>query len=180
MSRAEATADRILRFVDALGRESKGPGRVYLTGGASALLIGWRHSTVDIDLRLDPEPPGAFEAIARLKERLDVNVELASPQDFIPEVPGWRKRSVFIQRSGKVDVFHYDFYAQALSKLQRGHTRDLSDVEAMVQRGLVSRIEVLTFFGAIESALVRFPSINPAGFRARVEAFCCTGEGGGR
>ncbi len=46
-----------------LGREAKGSGCIYFTGGASALLIGWRSSTVDVDIRLDPEPSGIFQAI---------------------------------------------------------------------------------------------------------------------
>ena len=60
------------------------PGKVYLTGGATALLLGFREQTIDIDVKFDPEPSGVFPAIAALKERLDVNVELASPDDFIP------------------------------------------------------------------------------------------------
>jgi hypothetical protein len=47
-----------------LVREARGSGSIYFTGGASALLIGWRSSTVDIDIRLDPEPPGIFQALA--------------------------------------------------------------------------------------------------------------------
>ena len=39
-------------------------------------LEGWRSATVDLDLKLDPEPEGVFAAIARIKEELDVNVEL--------------------------------------------------------------------------------------------------------
>jgi len=70
---------KVRAFMRALGNEARGEGRVYFTGGASAVLIGWRASTIDIDLKLDPEPPGAFEAIATLKDRLSVNVELAAP-----------------------------------------------------------------------------------------------------
>ena len=56
-------------------------------GGCTAVSVGWRTNTIDIDLALDPKPPGAFEAIRILKEELDVNVELASPADFIPPLP---------------------------------------------------------------------------------------------
>lgn len=66
-----------------LGRRARGSGRVYLTGGATALLHGWHTSTVGIDLKLDPEPAGAFEAIAELKDELDVNVELAAPDQLL-------------------------------------------------------------------------------------------------
>jgi hypothetical protein len=106
-----------------LGREAKGSGCIYFTGGASALLIGWRSSTVDVDIRLDPEPPGIFQAIAKLKQELNINIELASPQDFLPPLPGWRDRSVFIGKQGKISFYHYDFTAQALSKLSRGYER---------------------------------------------------------
>ena len=151
-----------------LGRAARGPGRVYLTGGGSALLQGWRQSTVDIDIRLDPEPLGAFEAIRDLKERLRVNVELASPQDFVPELPGWRARSSFVARFGLVDFFHYDFYAQALAKLERGHERDLGDVEEMVRRRLVLPERLLELLDAVAPDLLRYPSIDADRFVARV------------
>ncbi|WP_373536823.1 hypothetical protein [Microcoleus sp.] len=51
--------------MEALGKEASGSGCIYFTGGASALLIGWRNSTVDIDIRLDPEPSG----ILKIKDR---------------------------------------------------------------------------------------------------------------
>lgn len=148
---------------------------MYLAGGATAVTFGWRASTLDIDLRLDPEPAGAFEAIARLKDSLDVNVELASPADFLPEVLGWRERSVFAARYGQLDVFHYDPVSQVLSKLARGHERDHADAEAMVEAELTTRAAVAAGFAAIQAKLVRFPRLDAALFEARVRAFT---EGG--
>lgn len=58
---------KIEQLMTILGQEARGSGCIFFTGGASALLIGWRSSTVDIDIRLDPEPPGIFQAIAKLK-----------------------------------------------------------------------------------------------------------------
>ena len=97
---------RLERLMEEIGRRARGPGRIYPTGGATALLFGWRGSTVDVDLKLDPEPDGIFEAIAQLKDELEVNVELASPDQFIPPVPGWQERSRHIVRSGEVDFYH--------------------------------------------------------------------------
>ena len=94
--RAAANVAKIHAFMAALGSTAKSPGCIYLTGGATALLHGWRASTVDVDLKADPEPQGMFEAIAQLKDTLDVNVELAAPDQFIPALPGWRERSSFI------------------------------------------------------------------------------------
>ena len=85
--------ERLQQFLEALGGACRGPGVLYLTGGATALLEGWRDSTVDVDLKLDPEPEGVFAAIARIKKELEVNVELASPADFLPELGDWRSQS---------------------------------------------------------------------------------------
>ena len=52
-------------------------------GGATAVLLGIRDQTIDIDVKLDPEPAGVFESIARLKEQLHVSVELAAPDQFL-------------------------------------------------------------------------------------------------
>lgn len=170
--RAETDKAKLEAFMAALGKRVRGEGRIYLTGGATALLHGWRRMTVDIDLKADPEPAGLFEAIAQLKEELDINVELASPDDFIPAVPGWRERSVFIARHGRLDFYHYDLYGQALSKLQRRHERDLRDVRSMVRDGLIRADKLREEFDTIEAGLIRYPAIDPASFRASVEEFC--------
>lgn len=169
MARPPATADDVRRLMLALGTRSKGPGRIYLTGGATAVLKGWRDATVDVDLKLDPEPAGVFEAIAALKDELQLNVELASPDQFIPDPPGSGERAEFIGRFGPVDFFHYDYYAQALAKIERGHARDLTDVRAMLRLGLIEALRLSQLFDVIEPGLLRFPAIDPAMFRAKLE-----------
>ena len=155
-------------FLRFMGANTRG-GRVFLTGGASAVIIGWRDLTVDVDLKLDPEPAGAFESIARAKETLDMNVELAAPDDFIPALPEWRTRSPFIARYGTTDFFHYDFYAQALSKIARGYGTDRLDVEAMHRLELIGLDRLMRLFEAIEPDLKRYPAIDPQRFRRKVE-----------
>lgn len=170
--RGETDKTKIARFMEALGAATRGPGRVFLTGGATALLAGWREMTVDIDIAAIPEPPGLFEAIAELKDALDINVELAAPHDFIPELPGWEGRSLFIARHGEIDFFHYDLCAQALAKIERGHVRDLADVCAMLDRKLVTRELLWEMFLTIERDLIRYPAIEPASYRAAVMDIC--------
>lgn len=169
--RALVDAAKLRRLLEELGRRARGPGRIYLTGGASALLEGWRRSTVDVDIKMDPEPPGIFEAIGQLKIDLDLSVELAAPDDFLPALPDWRLRSRFIARYGEVDFYHYDFRAQALAKLARAHDRDLDDVKAMLGRGLVSRKELLEALEGMAGELIRFPALDAASFQQRVRAF---------
>ena len=164
-----ATSERIEAFFRSLGRAASEPCRVYLTGGVTAVILGFRPTTVDIDLAIDPESDEVLRAIPRLKEELRVNVELAAPHDFIPPLPGWQERSVFIRQEGPLALFHYDFYAQVLSKLERGHTKDLDDVRLFLERGLVEPSRLLELFQAIETELYRYPAVDPAAFRQAVE-----------
>lgn len=163
---------RLHAFMAAMGRKTKGPGSIYLTGGATALLHGWRPMTIDVDIKADPEPTDFFESIASIKDDLALNIELACPSDFIPELPDWRNRCLFIARHGLLDFYHYDPYSQALSKLERGHSRDLADVEAMLRDGLILKPFLLSLFQKIEPLLIRYPSLDPLSFREIVENFC--------
>lgn len=165
-----ADKDRIEAFLAALAREAPGDTDVFLVGGTSAVLVGWRATTMDLDLVMRPESDALLRAIPALKERLQLNVELASPDQFIPVPPGWEQRSPIIVRIGRVTFRHYDFSAQALAKIERGHARDLADVEAMRNRGLITPAEVRRQFALIEPMLYRFPAIDPPSFRRAVDA----------
>lgn len=168
--RSIVDAARVVRLMEGIGRRARGPGRVYLVGGATAVLVGWRGATVDADLKLDPEPRGVFEAIAELKRELDMNVELAAPDQFVPPLPGWRERSRFIARHGQVDFFHYDFYGQALAKIERGHETDLGDVRAMARLGLIDPDRLVRLFDRVVPDLLRYPAIDEQAVRAKLAA----------
>lgn len=142
---------------------------MYLTGGATAVLEGWRDSTVDIDVRFEPDCDEPLRRIAELKEEMAVNIELASPLDFLPELPGWRERSRFRFREGNLEVFDFDIYSQALSKLERGFDLDLEDVDNMMQSGEIEPKKLLDLYEAIEPEMFRFPAVDPAKLRNSVE-----------
>ena len=165
-----ADKERIEAFAHALAREATTETDVFLVGGTSAVLIGWRATTMDVDLVMRPESDAMLRAIPALKERLHINVELASPDQFIPVPEGWERRSPVITRIGRVTFRHYDFSAQALAKIERGHVRDLADVEAMLDRGLINAGEVRRMFAQMVPELYRFPAIDPPSFRSAVDA----------
>ena len=169
--RERVTVGRLKQFMEELAQAAKSPGQVYFTGGATALLLGFRDQTIDIDLKLDPEPGGAFEAIAVLKNRLNVNVELASPDDFIPRAADWREHSRHIASIGAVEYFHYDFSMQALAKLERGHAQDLEDVAGLLQGRYVTVDELRKRFAEIEPGLLRYPAIEPKQFKKKLDDF---------
>lgn len=164
-----ADAQRIRAFLKALSREAEGDSRVYLTGGATAALLGWRSATIDVDLKIVPEQDRLLRAMSVLKESLQINVEFAAPDQFIPTVPGWEDRSLFVAQEGRLAIFHYDLYSQALAKLERGHRQDLEDVRAMLQRDLIEPRRLRALFDSIEPEIYRFPSIDAVTFRRAVE-----------
>lgn len=156
-------------FFDRLAVLAKGPGTVYITGGASAVLLGWRLSTVDIDIKLSPEPAGIFQAIQEIKNSLHMNIELASPDDFVPVLPGWQSRSQYICTKNRVDFYHYDFYGQALSKIVRGHERDLQDVNAMLDHNHIEKAQLWRLYYAIAGDFIRFPAIDTRLLKGKLE-----------
>lgn len=168
--RSLADASRIREFMRLLGQRAREKARVYLTGGATAVLEGWRATTIDVDIEIVPDSDAILRELPALKEQLRLNVELASPAHFIPELPGWRERSPWIVDEGGLSFHHYDFYAQALAKLERGHAHDLADVREMLARKLIEAARTLELFEAIQAGLYRYPALDAKAFRRAVEA----------
>ena len=174
--REKVTASRLEEFMKALGSGVTEAVRVYLVGGASSVLLGWRESTIDVDLKFAPETDEILRRLPSLKESLQLNIELASPDDFIPQLPGWQERSRFIRQEGKLTFLHYDFYSQALAKIERGHETDLKDVNDMINSNLIETHRLLEFFSQIESLLHRYPALDAASFRQAVESVAGTSQ----
>lgn len=146
------------------------PGTIlYLTGGATAVIEGWRETTIDVDVRIEPEDERVMRRLVELKEELQINVELASPPDFIPELPDWRERSPSVLSSGNLAVRHFDPYSQALAKIERGFDLDLEDVRMLLDRGLVEPSRLRELYEEIEPELFRYPAIDRASFRAKLD-----------
>ena len=138
------------------------------------MLEGWRGSTADVDLRFEPDLDELLRELPALKESLGVNIELASPPDFVPELPCWRERSPLVFQEGNVAVHHFDFYSQALSKIERGFGQDLDDVGKMIASGLVEPARLRELYETVEPELYRYPAIDPSAFRRKVEAALAT------
>jgi hypothetical protein len=164
-----ATTERIDRFLVALSQVATERTTVYLVGGATAVLIGWRESTRDIDLVIRPESDALLRAIPRLKEQLAINVELAAPDHFIPVPPHWEERSPIVKQIGHLTVRHYDLTSQALAKIERGHVRDLADVRAMLDAGLVTRNGLRAAFDDAADQLYRYPAVDPESYRRALD-----------
>ncbi len=169
--RPDADAARVRALARDLGRHAGQRVRLYVTGGATAVIEGWRDSTIDVDLRVEPDDEALARRIPLAKAAIPVNIELVSPPDFIPELPGWRERCVYVFTEGNADVYHFDFYSQALANRERGLDRDLFDVRAMREHRRIENARLLEHFSVIEPELFRYPAIDPPAFRGRVETF---------
>jgi len=175
--RALADATRVRELMRALGNSAREPASVYLTGGATAVLRGWRGSTVDVDIFVEPDLE-LLRSVPELKERLSINVELASPRDFVPVASDWRSRSPFIERIGKVSFHHFDLHAQALSKVERGHEQDIADVRAMLEGGDIDPRSMWRYHDRVAHDLYRYPALDSAALeRAMADVFGPRGEG---
>ncbi|HEX6796798.1 MAG TPA: DUF6036 family nucleotidyltransferase [Ktedonobacterales bacterium] len=106
-------------------------------GGTAIVYRGLRGRTLGIDIAVDSDETRLLEAVRRLKDELQVNVELASPADFIPLPSDWENRAQFIGRFGTLDVFYFDFDSIALTKIVRANERDLDDLVLLAREGLV-------------------------------------------
>lgn len=62
-----ATAARIRRLLQELGKSTREPATICLTGGATAVLLGWRDATIDVDVKLVPDRDEVLRAIRDLK-----------------------------------------------------------------------------------------------------------------
>jgi hypothetical protein len=154
--RQRVDQQRIEQFLQQLGRQFTKPGRIYLVGGTIMVYEGLRQQTLDIDLALEiaNEDHSAFIiAVRNLKERLSLNIEEASPADFIPLPAGYRERSQFVGRYGRLDVFYFDFYSTALSKIERGTENDFADVLSLLETG---RLEMARLEDYFQEILLRY------------------------
>ena len=94
---------------------------------------------MDIDIEISGENEGEMiEAIRQLIQQMNINIEFASPRDFMPLPKHWLTQSQYVGRYGAIDVFYFDFYSIALSKMQRGSTLDINDVKLLLQQRIIT------------------------------------------
>lgn len=80
--RPPVDAARVRALARELSNAAREPTTLYLTGGSTAVIEGWRASTVDVDLRLEPDSDALLRRIAEVKNQLDINIERGFEQDL--------------------------------------------------------------------------------------------------
>lgn len=168
--REPLTRDKLYGVLRELARSARSPRRVYLLGGATAVELEWRSTTIDVDLSADHDD--VFRDVQDIKERLNVNIEFARPEDFVPPLRGSSRRHVHFETIGRVSFYHYDPYAQTLSKVVRGFERDIEDANDFVRSGLVEPGKLRTLVASIRSSTyAKYPALSKQDVEKAVEAF---------
>ena len=161
-------------FLQRLGRTFRKPGRLYLVGGAALVHAGVRPGfTQDIDIQVGEANEGdLIISIQRLIQQMQINIEFASPKDFIPLPSQWETHAQYVGRYGQIEVFYFDFYSIALSKIERGTTRDIEDVKLLVQQQRIDLDELDATYQEVLAQLGkgRYPKITPERFAERYAA----------
>jgi hypothetical protein len=154
----------------ARGAPRRGTFRVYFVGGGTAVYAGWRNSSVDVDLYCEDD--AVFRSIQKIKERLDMNIEFARPEDFVPPLKGSADRHKFIKEAGRISFYHYDPYAQFLFKVVRGFQRDVDDAREFIRSEMVDPEKLRSLVAGIpDAAYARYPNLSRAGVENAVETF---------
>ncbi|MBE3558270.1 MAG: hypothetical protein IMW89_03490 [Ktedonobacteraceae bacterium] len=172
--RPNVDRQRIEQFLVELGRRFRQAGRLYLVGGAALVHAGIRPAasatTQDIDVEV--ASGDMYQTIHQLKQQLQINIEFASPADFIPLPYNWQGLSRFVGRYGNIDVFYFDFYSIALSKIERANTRDLQDVVLLLQKQVITLQELDQAAQEVAAQMGKghYKRLNPNAFLTRYQA----------
>jgi len=89
--RPDVDCDRVLALLSAIGKRLRTAHTLYLVGGSSAVLVGWRLSTRDVDVRPEPDSDELLRVLYDLKNvlvtdlddvRTMIDRQLVSPEEL--------------------------------------------------------------------------------------------------
>jgi hypothetical protein len=139
-------------FLQRLSERFTGAGDLYLLGGSALCLLGNPRTTVDVDYTFEPDVDSVeqFEVtVAELAAEMHLDVEAVPIAEFVPLPPQAYERRRLVGHYGQLDVYIFDPYTIALSKIARGFEADLEDVMFMLHKGLIEFGELECHFHAV-------------------------------
>jgi len=134
------TAADLRAFLKRVGERLARPGTLYLLGGAALCLLGNLRATLDLDYAVDVSSPDTqlHETLSAVAKEMHIDLEAVTFQEFIPLPPGAEQRHKRLGRFGLLEVYVFDPYSIALSKIARGFETDLEDVIFLLRRKLIA------------------------------------------
>jgi len=131
----------IREFLSQLGERYPKPAKLYLLGGSALCLLGNPRRTVDIDYTIEVSVDQTGELIKMieiLSGELQLELEIVPIEEFIPLPPGVESRHQWVGKFDNLEVYIYDPYSIALSKLARGFETDLQDVLFLLNQNIIN------------------------------------------
>ena len=139
----QVSKQAIQDFLQQLGARYPKPATLHLLGGSALILLGSSRETLDIDYVGDDLQKDNFQlVIEEVANELGLDTEPVPIERFVPLPEGNEQRGIHIGQFGNVDVFIFDPYSIALSKLDRGSDRDLDDIVFLIQHNQISAVEL--------------------------------------
>ena len=145
----EVTSKVLLNFFQRLGEQVKSPVILYLLGGSALCLLGSSRETLDVDYFSEEITPEVEATLKSLAKELQIDLEHVPLKEFIPLPPDAKERRHLIGRYGQVEVYIYDLYSIALSKIARGFESDFEDTEFMLRQKLIDWDDLKKYFRSI-------------------------------
>ena len=165
------TATTLRVFLRRLGERCPQPAKLYLLGGSALCLLGSPRTTLDVDYTVDVEPEEAARfgaAVSELAAEMRLDLEEVPLAEFIPLPPEAYARRQLVGQFGQLEVYIFDPYSIALSKIARGFETDLEDVVFMWRERLIEFDELECHFRSVLPRAVQ-ADIIPQEFRGYFE-----------
>ena len=99
--------------------------------------MGNPRKTLDVDYSLEPSTLEIEKTLHDPATELRMDLEAVPLAGFIPLPPGAARRRRFIGRYGQLEIYIFDLYSIALSKIARGFEADIEDVMFMLAKKLI-------------------------------------------
>ncbi len=165
------TLTNLRSFLQRLGERYSHPATIYLLGGSALCWMGSPRVTLDVDYSFEVAPDEAerFQAILNeLAAEMQLDAEYVPLSEFIPLPPEAYSRRRAVGQFGQLEVYIFDPYSIALSKIARGFEADLEDVIFMLHEGLIEFSELERLFEQVLPQ-ARRADIIPQEFQAYLD-----------
>jgi len=129
--------EEIRDFLNELSQHFTQPVKIYLLGGSALCFLGNPRRTIDIDCIVDIKSKDFESMIAKVARDLQLEVEIVPIHEFIPLPAETEKRHQIIGKYGNIEVYVFDPYSIALSKLARGFDTDVQDILFLLQQEII-------------------------------------------
>jgi hypothetical protein len=135
----------IRALLEEVGRRYPQPAQLFLLGGSALCLLGSARPTLDIDyVGDDLHPDPLQQTIAAVAQELGLEVEAVPIDQFIPVPAAAPARHRRWATFGALEVYIFDPYTIALSKLERGFDTDIDDILFLIRQQLIDLDQLTT------------------------------------